>query len=152
MIDYQKVMYMRGTMLGLLMLIGLGGIIRSWRGGGLRRRRNWGGPALFPWVAALAMEIVPPATADFSLRYVVATIPVICMTAALAFARPLPESSAPPVVAGPARGQPFRCSRRRATMRALSRPGTPHRDGLIALRYEVLAGRWPPVRLESSVL
>jgi hypothetical protein len=89
MIGYQRYLYMRGTMLGMLMLIGLGGIVVSWRGGGLRRRRNWGGPALFPWVAALTMEVVPPATADFSLRYVVPTIPVICITAALAFARPL---------------------------------------------------------------
>jgi hypothetical protein len=89
MIGYQRYLYMRGTMLGVLMLIGLGGIVVSWRGGGLRRRRNWGGPALFPWVAALTMEVVPPATADFSLRYVVPTIPVICVTAALAFARPL---------------------------------------------------------------
>ena len=104
MIDYQKVMYLRGTMIGVLMLIGLGGIIRSWRGGGLRRRRNWGGPALFPWLAALAMEVVPPATADFSLRYVVVSIPATCLAAALAFARPLPETSAPPVVAGTSEG------------------------------------------------
>lgn len=89
MIGYQRFIYMRGTMLGVLMLVGLGGILLSWRGGGLRRRRNWGGPAMFPFVAALTMEVVPPATADFSLRYVVPTIPVICITAALAFARPL---------------------------------------------------------------
>ena len=79
----------------------------SWRGGGLRRRRDWGGPALFPWVAALTMEVVPPATADFSLRYVVPTIPVICITAALAFARPLRGSDGrprrPPRAAGGAR-------------------------------------------------
>jgi hypothetical protein len=89
MIGYQRYLYMRGTMLGLLMLIGLAGIVRSWRAGGFRRRQDWGGPALFPFVAALTMEIIPPATADFSLRYVVPTIPVICITAALAFARPL---------------------------------------------------------------
>ena len=103
MIGYQRFLYMRGTMLGVLMLIGLGGIVVSWRGGGLRRRRNWGGPALFPWVAALTMEVVPPATADFSLRYVVPTIPVICITAALAFARPLPgpDEAGDAVAAGP---------------------------------------------------
>jgi hypothetical protein len=99
MINYQKFIYMRGTILGLLMLIGLGGIVRSWLSGGYRRRRNWGGPALFPWVAALTMEIVPAATADFSLRYVVPTIPVICITAALAFARPLAAAGAGPVQA-----------------------------------------------------
>jgi hypothetical protein len=89
MIGYQRYIYLRGTMLGVLMLAGLGGIVVSWRGGGWRRRRDWGGPALFPWVAALTMEVVPPATADFSLRYVVPTIPVICIATALAFARPL---------------------------------------------------------------
>ena len=89
MIDYQKVMYLRGTIIGLLMLIGLAGIALSWRDGGLRRRRNWGGPGLFPWLAALAMEVVPSATADFSLRYVVPVIPVACLAAALAFAKPL---------------------------------------------------------------
>ncbi|HXW47104.1 MAG TPA: hypothetical protein VEL03_20090, partial [Streptosporangiaceae bacterium] len=89
MIGYQRYIYVRGTMLGLLMLIGMGGIVRSWLGGGLRRRRDWGGPALLPFAAALTMEIVPPLTADFSLRYVVPTIPVICLTAALALARPL---------------------------------------------------------------
>jgi hypothetical protein len=40
-------------------------------------------------VAALTMEVVPPLTADFSLRYVVPTIPVVSLAAALAFARPL---------------------------------------------------------------
>lgn len=94
MIDYQKFIYMRGTILGVLMLIGLGGIVRSWLAGGYRKRRNWGGAALFPWMAALIMELVPPATADFSLRYVVPTIPVICITAALAFARPLSSAGA----------------------------------------------------------
>jgi hypothetical protein len=89
MIDYQRVMYVRGTLLGLLMLIGLGGIVAAWRRDGFRKLRNWGGPGLFPWLAALTMELIPPLTADFSLRYVVPTIPVTCLTAALAFARPL---------------------------------------------------------------
>jgi hypothetical protein len=105
MIGYQRFIYMRGTMLGLLMLIGFGGIVRSWMGGGLRRRSDWGGPALFPFAAALTMEIIPPLTADFSLRYVVPTIPVICLTAALAFARPLPTRAAEPV-ASPAAERP----------------------------------------------
>jgi hypothetical protein len=88
MISYQRFVYLRGTMIGLLMLIGLAGIARSWRGGGFRRLRDWGGPALFPWLTALTMMLVPPATAAYSLRYVVPTIPVVCLAAALAFARP----------------------------------------------------------------
>jgi hypothetical protein len=110
MIDYQRVVYLRGTMLGVLMLIGLGGIVLAWRRDGFTRLRGWGGPALFPFIAALTMEITPPLTADFSLRYVVPTIPVTCLAAALAFARtlqpaepapeaPSPEATAPQVEA-----------------------------------------------------
>jgi hypothetical protein len=102
MIDYQRVIYIRGTMLGVLMLIGLGGIAVAWRRDGFTRLRGWGGPALFPFVAALTMEVIPPLTADFSLRYVVPTIPVTCLAAALAFTRTLPES---PATADPARSQ-----------------------------------------------
>jgi hypothetical protein len=94
MIGYQRVFYLRGTMLGVLMLIGLGGIVAAWRRDGFTRLRGWGGPALFPFVAALTMQVVPPLTADFSLRYVVPTIPVVCLTAALAFARALPKATA----------------------------------------------------------
>jgi hypothetical protein len=90
MISYQRFIYLRGTMIGLLMLIGLAGIARSWRGSGFRKLRGWGGPALFPWLTALTMMLVPPATAAFSLRYVVPTVPVVCLAAALAFARPRP--------------------------------------------------------------
>jgi hypothetical protein len=102
MIDYQKVFYLRGTMIAVLMLIGLGGVIIAWRRDGFGRLRNWGGPALFPFVAALTMQIVPPLTADFSLRYVVPTIPVACLAAALAFARPLAGSRLAAVAPQPA--------------------------------------------------
>jgi hypothetical protein len=106
MIDYQKVMYLRGTMIGILMLIGLGGICWSFRSGGFRRRSNWGGPSLLPWLASLCMEISPAATADFSLRYVAPTIPVACIAAALAFARPLQPAEAEASPAAAARPEP----------------------------------------------
>jgi hypothetical protein len=115
MIDYQRVVYLRGTMLGVLMLIGLGGIVAAWRRDGFRKLRGWGGPALYPWLAALTMEIIPPLTADFSLRYVVPTIPVTCLAAALAFARPLAGRAGPE--GGPA-----------------TRATTPHSDQPTALR------------------
>jgi hypothetical protein len=114
MIDYQKVMYVRGTMIGALLLIGLGGIILAWRRGGflkpLRggsrgvvppgRHGGWGGPCLYPFLAVLVIEITPQLTANFSNRYVVPTIPVACLAAALAFARPLPR----PAEAAPSTG------------------------------------------------
>ena len=84
---YQRFVYLRGTLLGVLLLIGLGGIVRAWRGGGFRRLTDWGGPGLYPWVASVTLLVVPVMTADFAQRYVLIGVPVICMAAALAFAR-----------------------------------------------------------------
>lgn len=107
MVGYQRFVYLRGTMVGILLLIGLAGLAR-WlaiagayphRGllGGPRddspgwpSRREWGGPALFPWLTGLAVLLVPVMTADYSLRYVVPAVPVISVAAALAFLRPVP--------------------------------------------------------------
>jgi hypothetical protein len=97
MIGYQRVVYLRGTMIGLLLLVGLGGIGRALRGGRWRHLRDWGGPALLPWLTGLAILLVPNMTADFSLRYVVPAVPVVCAAAALAFRRPAAETAASPV-------------------------------------------------------
>jgi hypothetical protein len=82
---YQRFVYIRGTMLAAALLIGLASIARSWTSGGFGRLRGWGGPALLPWVAAMAMLLVPNVTADFSERYVVPALPVVCIAAAFAF-------------------------------------------------------------------
>ncbi len=85
---YQRFVYLRGTLLGVILLIGFAAIVRSWLGGGIRRLRGWGGPALLPWLTALGLLLVPAATADFDLRYTVPAMPVACIAAALAFVRP----------------------------------------------------------------
>jgi hypothetical protein len=87
---YQRFVYLRGTLLGVVLLIGFGGIVRSWRGGGFRRLDGWGGPGLYPWVAAVTLLLVPVMTADFAQRYALIAMPVICLAAGLAFARPGP--------------------------------------------------------------
>jgi hypothetical protein len=85
---YQRFLTVRGTMLAVLLLVGLAGVARSWAGGGFRRRSGWGGPALYPWTTAVAMLFIPTATADFSQRYALPAMPVVALAAALAFARP----------------------------------------------------------------
>jgi len=87
---YQRFAYLPGALLGALLLAGLGGIARSWRGGGFRRLDGWGGPGLFPWTASVTLLVVPVMTADFSERYALIAMPVICLAAALAFAPPDP--------------------------------------------------------------
>ena len=89
---YQRFVYLRGTLVGVVLLIGLGGIVRSWRGGGFRRLDGWGGPGLFPWVTAVTLLLVPVMTADFAQRYALIAMPVVCLAAGLAFARPDPGS------------------------------------------------------------
>jgi len=76
---YQKVFYLRGTMLGGILLLGAAGIIARWR--------RWGGLALLPWAVTAALLILPPMTAGFSYRYALAAVPAACLAAGLALSR-----------------------------------------------------------------
>jgi hypothetical protein len=76
--DYQRVVYLPGTVLGLIVVIGGVGV--------LARRRRWGGLALLPWLTGALLIVLPPMTAGFSYRYVLAAVPAACLAAGLAFA------------------------------------------------------------------
>jgi hypothetical protein len=82
---YQRYIYLRGTLLGLIVLIGAAGVLARWR--------RWGGLGLLPWLVAALLIVLPPMTAGFSYRYVLAAVPVACLAAGLAFARPPGGSS-----------------------------------------------------------
>jgi hypothetical protein len=79
LIGYQRWVYLRGTLTGLIMLIGLAGIAARWR--------SRGGLVLLPWSVAAVLLVLPPATAGFSMRYLLAVVPPACLAAGLAFAR-----------------------------------------------------------------
>ncbi len=89
---YQKYFFLRGTLLGLIVLIGLAGVLARWR--------RWGGLALLPWLVGALLIVLPPMTAGFSYRYVLAAAPAACLAAGLAFARKPGEPSAGARVAG----------------------------------------------------
>ena len=76
---YQKYIYLRGTLLGLIVLIGAAGVLSRWR--------RWGGVGLLPWLVGVVLIVVPPMTSGFSYRYVLAAAPVACLAAGLAFTR-----------------------------------------------------------------
>ena len=85
LVDYQKVFYLRGPFLAVILLMGLGGVIGRWR--------RWGGLGLLPWVVGALLIVLPPMTAGFSYRYVLAAVPAVCLAAGLAFARRPGEAS-----------------------------------------------------------
>jgi hypothetical protein len=75
---YEKHIYLPGTIYGLILLLGAGGIIMGWR--------RWGGEALLPWTISLALIVIPAATAEFDYRYVLPAVPFACLAAVMAFA------------------------------------------------------------------
>lgn len=77
---YQRWVYLRGTMFGVILLAGAIGL--------LRHRRAAGGPVLPPWAMATTLIVVPPFTTAFDLRYVLPAVPLACLAAALAFWKP----------------------------------------------------------------
>jgi hypothetical protein len=75
--DYQKYVWLPGTIYGLILLIGLAGIVAAWR--------RLGGEALLPWAISLGLIVVPAATAEFDYRYVLPAVPFACLAAVMAF-------------------------------------------------------------------
>jgi hypothetical protein len=73
---YQDVFYLRGSILGVILLVGVGGMIPLWR--------RFGGAALLPWTTAIGLLLAPAATAEFDYRYILPATPLACIAAALA--------------------------------------------------------------------
>jgi hypothetical protein len=75
--DYQRYVWLPGTVYGLILLVGLFGIVRRWR--------RAGKAALLPWLCSLVLIVAPAATAEFDYRYVTTAVPFACLAAAMAF-------------------------------------------------------------------
>jgi hypothetical protein len=89
MIALQKIAFVPGPVLALLLVIGLAAVLA------LRRRdeRRW--QILLLWAVAVALLVVPPFTAQFDYRYVMPAIPLASAAAALAAVVLVPRWSAP---------------------------------------------------------
>jgi hypothetical protein len=79
LVTYQRYVFLRGTLLGVILV---GGLVVM-----IVRRRGAGG---LPWAFAVTILLVPPLIADFDLRYLVPAVPAACLAAALAFS-PRPD-------------------------------------------------------------
>lgn len=84
LVAYQYPAYLRGPLLGAILLLGAAGAV-------LRRRT-----VLLPWAVAVGLLVGPVAVLDFDHRYVLPVVPVACLAAALAIrelVRPTPPAS-----------------------------------------------------------
>jgi hypothetical protein len=75
----QRYIVVSGPLLGVIVLVGLGGLIVAWR--------RVGGPALLPWLTGLVLLVTPAVIVEFDPRYVVCTIPPLCVAAAIGAAQ-----------------------------------------------------------------
>jgi hypothetical protein len=80
---YERLVYTYGPLFGLILIVGLGGVLRV-RG----RRLVWSRRAgsMLPWVTAVVLLVFPIAVADFDYRYLLPVLPFAGLAAALAFA------------------------------------------------------------------
>jgi dolichyl-phosphate-mannose-protein mannosyltransferase len=72
---YQNIFFVRGTMLGLMLALGLAGAARTWR--------RLGGAALLPLTVGLVLLLLPLLTVDFDYRYILPVLPLAALSAAL---------------------------------------------------------------------
>ncbi len=102
---WERVFYTYGPLFGLILLTGLGGVLRlRWtreRGPRLAWSRRAGSMLL--WFTAVVLLVFPIAVADFDYRYLLPVLPCACLAAGLAFA---PASPGPAAGIGRRRARP----------------------------------------------
>jgi hypothetical protein len=74
---YQRYVWLPGTVYGLILLAGLGGVVLAWR--------RAGGEAALPWVISFVLVVIPAATAEFDYRYVLPAVPFACLAVVMGF-------------------------------------------------------------------
>ena len=94
---YQRVFYTYGPLFGLILLTGLGGVLRI-RRPGRRPVLAWSprSGSMLPWATAVVLLIFPVAVADFDYRYLLPVLPFACLAAGLAFAPARPPAAPEP--------------------------------------------------------
>lgn len=86
---YQRFVVVPGPLLGAIALLGLVGMMPAWR--------RLGGPALLPWLTGATLLVTAAATAGFSARYLIYSIPLFCIAAGIGIAE-IVESRQPDIV------------------------------------------------------
>jgi len=98
---------LRGPLFGLILLTGLGGVLRiQWlRRAPSRLVRSRRTGSVLPWVTAVVLLVFPIAVADFDYRYLLPVLPFACLPAGLAFAPARALAAPEPASPGEPSGQ-----------------------------------------------
>ena len=85
---YERIIYTYGPLFGLILLTGLGGVLRFRRSASGLPKLVWSRRAgsMLPWVTGVVLLVFPIAIADFDYRYLLPVLPFACLAAGLAFA------------------------------------------------------------------
>jgi hypothetical protein len=121
--EYQHIIYLPGPVFGLIMLTGLVGII-------IPSRRSW--PAIFLWVSAVIIMVLPTAEHEYTYRYVIPAVPLVCMAAALAFRKQDRKAAAGTAAGGALAAAGGAAPAAPAGSRAPAEPATPAESGASA--------------------
>jgi hypothetical protein len=73
---YQRMIFLPGPLFGVIVAIGLAGLF-------IPRRRTAAGALL--WISAAIAIVLPIAEHEYTYRYVIPAVPLVCMAAALVF-------------------------------------------------------------------
>ncbi len=97
-IIYQRAFYTYGPLFGLILLTGLGSVLRLRRPVRLPRLAWLPRATMLPWITAVVLLVFPIAVADFDYRYLLPVLPFACLAAGLAFAPLTQPTASVPVV------------------------------------------------------
>jgi len=97
---YERLFHTYGPLFGLIMLTGLGGVLRIRRRPGRLPVLAWSPRAgsMLPWATAVVLLVFPIAVVDFDYRYLLPVLPFASLAAGLAFAPPRQPAPSPPAV------------------------------------------------------
>jgi hypothetical protein len=100
---YERIVYTYGPLFGLILLTGLGGVLRFRRSPSGVPRLVWSRRtgSMLPWVTGIVLLVFPIAIADFDYRYLLPVLPFACLAAGLAFAPARVPPAPAPVIEQP---------------------------------------------------
>lgn len=94
--EYQQLVFLPGPLFALIVFVGLAGLL-------IPRRRTAGAAML--WISAMIIMILPTAEHEYTYRYVIPIVPLVCIAAAIALRRVPPRAPALATSAGAAPAQ-----------------------------------------------